>query len=86
MMKYVLPQIYAVIFFQVIIVAFAVYAAVLRIRNRCTLRRRREAEKQRYMEKLEKERNFYRLQWETAGVDAECIIEEIIRLAKDGKE
>lgn len=86
MMKYALPQIYAVMIFQVIIIAFAVCAAVLRIRNRRALRRIREAEKQRYTEKLEKERNFYRLQWETAGVDVECIIEEIIRLANDGKE
>ena len=68
MLKYNPIEIYAIVCLCTIILTVAVGWLVLYIRDRIQARRITEAERMRYIEKLRRERNFYRLQCQTRNI------------------
>lgn len=68
MLKYNPIEIYAIVCLCTIILTVAVGWLVLYIRDRIQARRITETERMRYIEKLKRERNFYRLQCQTRNI------------------
>ena len=68
MLKNFQIEIYAIVYLCTIIFTVAALWLVLYIRDRIQARRITEAAREQYIEKLEKERNFYRLQCQTRNI------------------
>lgn len=64
-------EIYAFWCLCAVFVMAVVALIVLQIRERIEMRREREAKRAKYIETLEKQRNFYRLQCQTRGISEE---------------